>query len=105
MKKEKAWDRKTGAVHCIGQCEISDANLINYLGKEHYTETDPLSTHSGVERFWVFEVEQDIALAFQYADMKKILNIGLNKDIEDPKNVVKKFLPVSYEASSGLMWE
>ena len=75
-----------------------------HLEKEHFIEDDPTRTHSGTERYWVFETRDGVALAFQYHDITNELLAGSNRKLKDPLSVAFAFLPVSLEEINGTMW-
>ena len=76
----KRWLGKTGKVFAEKQSKVKLNDVRKWLGKEHFIESDPLSTHSGIERYWVFDVGSGLALCFKYLDPIETLMIGSNKD-------------------------
>lgn len=99
------WPGKTGKVDCFGVIQIDYEKLVNKLGVEHLTESDPGNTHSGVERYWAFELDSDTVLAFRFHDLLNSLYVGSNKDITNPIETVKNIFDLNLESASGKLWE
>ena len=104
MRNRKLWNRKTGPITCFGRCKAKYNEVIKHLGKEHFVEDDPTRTHSGTERYWVFEICEGVALAFQYHDVTEELYIGSNKELDKPYDIAYQFIPFSLEKVNGEMW-
>lgn len=101
----KKWTRKTGVVYAKRQCHIPLERVCECIGQAHYIETDPLKTHSGHERFWVFDVGNDLALCFQYFDPIGKLIIGTNKQSNIHIKILERFVDFQTENCNGIMWE
>jgi len=101
----KKWDSKTGAVFAKRICQIELKKLVDTLGREHYVEADPTRTASGIERYWIFEISPDLALAFHYSDCKQELLIGENRQGEIHPKILERFFPYPTKKTQGLMWE
>lgn len=101
---KKAWHGKTGTVNCFGRCKIKYDALVNYIEKEHFVEHDKSRTHSGTERYWVFEVD-GAALAFRYHDITEELYVGSNQELDCPGEIAAQYVPVLFEKEKGEMWK
>jgi len=99
------WIGNTGEIHAIGEVEIQLATVESYLHAAHYVESDPMRTHSGVERFWVFEVQEGVALAFWFHDIGSRLYIGSNNLEKLNLAEVSVVFPESYDPISGRLWD
>ena len=104
MVIKKLWSGQTGVVNCFGRLKIKYDELISYLNEEHFVEDDPTRTHSGTERYWVFEVADGVALAFKYHDLTEELLVGSNYSLKDPFITLSEFIPIPFEKESGEMW-
>lgn len=104
MRIKKMWTGKTGVVNCFGRSKIKYDELIEYLNTEHFVEDDPSRTHSGTERYWVFEISDGVALAFKYHDITEELLVGSNDSLTEPYNIVSEFIPIPFEKEFGEMW-
>jgi len=101
---DKKWEKRTGTVTSIGKLEIELTTLSDYLGESHYVETDLSCTASGIERYWGFEVAEDVVLAFRYADVTNELLFGSNNTDLVTTEKIKEYIPVQYIPITGIMW-
>ncbi|TQV67012.1 hypothetical protein FKG94_26450 [Exilibacterium tricleocarpae] len=101
---KKVWQGKTGAVICFGRCKIKYEELVKHIEKEHFVESDTSRTHSGTERYWVFEVN-GTALAFRYHDLTEELYVGSNQEFDHPDEIAAQYIPVPFEKETGEMWK
>jgi len=97
------WKGKTGIVNCFGRCKIKYSEVLKYLEKEHFVESDASRTHSGTERYWVFN-ENGVALAFCYYDATGELYVGSNQKLEFPDKIAAQYIPISLNKETGEMW-
>jgi hypothetical protein len=101
----KVWVGKTGKVFAVRKCTIELDRVKECIGEPHHIETDPTRTHSGIERYWVFDVGQDLALCFHYLDPIKLLLIGTNREGFIHTKVLERFITFNTGQAEGLMWE
>ncbi|GAB2198358.1 hypothetical protein [Sessilibacter sp. MAH4] len=101
----KKWEGKTGKVFAKAESTIELKKVIACLGQEHFVEDDPMKTASGIERFWIFDVGGDMALAFEYCDMVNRLLIGTNRKEALNQKLLQRFISFPTKPSEGVMWE
>lgn len=99
------WKGKTGTIYAKAESNISLEEVKACLGEEHFVETDPMRTASGIERYWVFDVGEGIALAFQYSDELNNLMIGTNKEGPIHAKLFQRFVTFPTTKIQGVMWE
>jgi hypothetical protein len=99
------WEGKTGTVYAKKECDVCLEEVLACLGEEHYIETDPSRTHSGIERFWIFDAGNGLALAFQYLDPIGKLFIGINQEGNIHPKLLQRFISFPTKATTGVMWQ
>ena len=99
------WKGKTGTVFAKVECKADLTDVRASLGDEHYIETDPTRTHSGIERFWVFDVGDNVALAFQYFDLINLLLVGTNQKGNIHPKLLQRFISFKTKPTKGVMWQ
>ncbi|WP_395378160.1 hypothetical protein [Marinicella sp. W31] len=99
------WKGRTGKVYAKRRAYIDLNEVKQSIGQEHYIEEDASNTHSGIERYWVFEVEKGFALAFLYLDEKEELYIGSNQEEDLHMEILEQFVSFPSEKTEGLIWD
>ena len=99
------WIGKTGTVFAKREGNVPLEEVKTWLGDEHYVEADPSATHSDIERFWVFDVGEGLALCFQYFDQLGKIVVGINRDAKIHPKLLEKFVGFETAETEGILWE
>jgi len=104
LRMKQKWNDRTGPVYAIGKWSTSLESVISYLGNSHFTETDPNRTRSGIEHYWCFKQDQNLAIAFEYNEQSQELFVASNIKERVSSKDIYTYIPKKYEPIEGILW-